>query len=252
MPTPYEILAFFAWKGDVGAPVVPPLELRLLHILQATARASGDPVGLTLLADRRTDFPGLDPRITLDRQDIDPAAGLMLARTVAEVDFLERFDFARPVAMLDTDIVVNGPIGELFDEDFDVAVCYRRRKGQPINAGAVFLGNRRPEVVRDFMRRWLATYRRDFADQAMWWGDQAALNALLDLPRDVAVPSIRVVDGVRVRLLEPGIWNYAPRRLGLQALFPKRGRKILHYKSKDRKPDMIRFYERWFDGERRR
>ena len=86
----------------------------------------------------------------------------------------------------------------------------------------------------------------------MWWGDQAALNALIELPRDVAVPSLRVVDGVRVRLLEPGVWNHAPKRIGLQALFPKRGRRILHYKSKDRKPDMIRFYERWFDGERRR
>lgn len=252
MPTPYEILAFFAWKGGDGTPVAPPLEMRLLDILHATARASGDPVHLTLLADRHTAFPGLDPRIAVDRHDVDPATGLMLARTVAEVEFLERWDFARPVALLDTDIVVNAPLGEIFAEDFDVAVCFRPRKTQPINAGAILLGNRRPAVVRDFMARWLATYRRDYADQAMWWGDQAALNTLIDLPRDVPVPSLQVIDGVRVRLLEPGIWNYAPKRIGLQALFPKRGRKILHYKSKDRKPDMIRFYERWFDGERRR
>ena len=252
MPTPYAILTFFAWKGDDGRAIVPASEMRLVHILHATARASGDPVHLTLLTDRRTEFPDLDPRITVDRHDIDPAAGLMLARTIAEAEFLDRWNFATPVALLDTDIVVNAPIGDIFAEDFDVAVCYRPKKKQPINAGAVLLGHRRPEVVRDFMARWLATHRRDFADQAMWWGGQAALNALIDLPRDVPVPSLQVVDGVRVRLLEPGIWNYAPKRWWIQALFPKRAKKILHFKSRDRKPDMIRFYERWFDGERRR
>ena len=200
---------------------------------------------LTLLTDLRTRFPGASPDIAIERRDLDVQA-LMLSRTIAQVDFLHRFDFSTPVALLDTDIVVNGPIGAIFAEDFDVAVCWRPGKKQPVNAGVILLNNRRPDAVRAFMDRLLATYRRDFSDQAMWWGDQAALNALVDLPRDVTVPSIRDIDGVRVRLLEPGVWNYAPKRMWAQVLFPKRGRKILHYKSKDRKPDMVRFWERWF------
>ena len=249
MTVSFEIVCFHAQLSAERGSVAKPLDVQMINILWRSARAHNRLCQLTVLTDPGTEFPGLDPAITVHR-NARRDVGLLLSRIMSQADYVDQHQFQHPLVVLDNDIIINGTIGSVFDEDFDVAVAFRRQKKSPINSGVVLLHNRRPDAVKAFANQQLAVFVERFGHLAQWWGDQASLNAMIEVPRDIPVPSTVELHGAKVRLLDYMVWNRSPIRTWAQVLFPKRRTKILHFKSARRKPDMIRFYQRWFESRR--
>jgi hypothetical protein len=134
------------------------------------------------------------------------------------------------LVLLDSDILVNGPLAPLLEQDFDVALTWRDNPEMPINGGFMVLQSRRPEDVRRFFRRYVQLYRARHAASSDWYGDQFALRDLLALPTD-AFGRVDVVDveGCRVRLLPCARYNFSPRNRTRAVLRPLHGPTVLHF-----------------------
>jgi hypothetical protein len=96
--------------------------------------------------------------------------------------------FARDTVFLDSDALVNRPLEEIFSLGFDVGLTYRNTPElMPVNEGVMFFSARRPQRVREFLKRRLATYDRMAVDSSIigyygdikrWRGGQLSLNAV--------------------------------------------------------------------------
>jgi hypothetical protein len=96
--------------------------------------------------------------------------------------------FARDTVFLDSDALVNRPLEEIFSLGFDVGLTYRNTPElMPVNEGVMFFSARRPQRVREFLQRRLATYDRMavdplimgyYGDIKRWRGGQLSLNAV--------------------------------------------------------------------------
>ena len=179
---------------------------------------------------------------------------LMLSRSRAQGELVARHDFARPLVLLDSDILLNGSLRPLFDEDFDVGVTWRPIKNMPINGGLLVLHNRRPEVAKAFFARFVRTYVERFAggDNAAWYGDQLALQECVGLSREqLAREQLVVKDGCRIRLLPCDTYNFSPENR-LDAIADGLPEKlVLHFKGQ-RKRLMQPFWNAFLEPRTRR
>ncbi|MBL8752514.1 MAG: hypothetical protein JNK15_04360 [Planctomycetes bacterium] len=186
--------------------------MRMLDMLFRSARLFHRGARCTLLTTRDTHVTGI--RVPFRRLDQPVDHGrLMLSRSLAQLACVEANDFARPLVLLDSDILMNGSLQPLFAEDFDVALTWRFNKTMPINGGLIVLHNHRPDVARAFYRRFLQCYQERHAvgDNAGWYGDQLALQELVGLDWKQAAAQPRIErDGVRIRLLPCDTWNFSP------------------------------------------
>jgi hypothetical protein len=234
--------------------------MRMLDMLFRSARLTHRGARCTLLTTPETNVIGIrEPFRRLDLP-VDHSR-LMLSRSLAQLACVEASDFARPLVLLDSDILLNGSLQALFAEDFDVALTWRFNKTMPINGGLIVLHNRRPEVARTFFRRFLQCYqeRHVGGDNAGWYGDQLALQELVGLDWKQAAAQPRIErGGVRIRLLPCDTWNFSPDNSlaaignGLPDKF------VLHFKGQRKRlmePFWTTFLEprtRWLPWRRRR
>lgn len=185
---------------------------RMLDLLFRSVRLTHPAAQCVLLTDRATGMAGVRGPVRRIDGPVDHGA-LMLSRSEAQAVFVANDRFARPLVLLDSDILLNGSLQPLFADDFDVAVTWRPVKDMPLNGGLLILNNRRPEVSRDFFARFLRTYRERFATggNAAWYGDQRALQECVGLLRhQLAQQSVVVKDGCRIRLLPCDTYNFSP------------------------------------------
>jgi hypothetical protein len=245
---PYEIVVFFigdarrrgaSAAGDVAA------ELRLVDLLHRSALAREGAAGLTLLTDRTTDTAALGAHIRVVRRDLADMP-IMLGRLTAESEYVGASDLARPILLLDTDILINRPLAPVFADDFDVGVTLRRGKGMPINSGVRFINNRRPDVSRRFMQDLAALVAGRFIDDANWWADQLALNAMVPVDPSIAMPARIEHGGYRIQVLPVSEYNYSPPAYRWAMLPSYRSKYVLHFKSARRKRLMPVFFRRHF------
>ncbi len=185
---------------------------RMLDLLFRSVRLAHAAPECVLLTDRPTRMDGVRGPLRRVDGDVDHAR-LMLSRTEAQATFVDRHDFARPLVLLDSDILLNGSLRPLFDEDFDVAVTWRPIKDMPLNGGLLVLHNRRPAVSKSFFAKFARTYRERFASggNAAWYGDQLALQECVGLDRhQLAKQTVVERDGCRIRLLPCEQYNFSP------------------------------------------
>jgi O-methyltransferase len=132
---------------------------------------------LTALRDERTRVVELD--IPHDQP--------MYQRVVSMCAYVHSAAFTRDTLFLDSDAFLNASFKEYLDADYDVAVTVRDDAGlMPVNEGVIVARAERPEAVRGFFDRYLATYEALLSDDRItgyygdirkWRGGQLSLNA---------------------------------------------------------------------------
>ena len=211
--------------------------MRMIDMLFRSVRLFHRHARCTLLTDAATRVNGVRGRWRRSVHEVDYRR-LMLSRTRAQHDYVSAHDFRCPLALIDSDILVNGSLGSLCDQDFDVALTVRPSKRMPINGGLIILNNRRPDRSRAFVRRLLEIYETRFTDDAQWYGDQLALVACLDRPvRELSEAAPVTVGDVRVLLLPCETFNFSSDADPRAIERPLPDKRILHFKG-PRKPLM--------------
>jgi hypothetical protein len=188
------------------------LYMRMLDLLFRSARLTHPGARCTLLTTPDTRVRGVAGPLRRVDVPVDHGA-LMLSRSRAQLACVERSDFARPLVLLDSDILLRGSLQGLFAEDFDVGLTWRADKAMPVNGGLLLLHNRRPDAGRAFFERFLRVYHERYAADAnaAWYGDQLALRDLVGLThREIAEHALIERDGCRIRLLPCDVYNFSP------------------------------------------
>jgi len=139
---------------------------------------------------------------------------------------------SRPIIVLDCDNELKKPLPNIFEADWDVAVCYRGRHcnengRQDYNAGLVALNNKRPDIIRRFWVEWInkaelwgkpdfrffpETLKIDGWKQS-WFNKQSSLNQIM-LPEEdsckIISGQIYEVHGYKILPLEKRIYGAYP------------------------------------------
>lgn len=201
-----------------------------------------------ILSDQKTDFSGIEGVDVILRYDIDPRK-LILSRLIAQIAFLKTCDVISDVVFLDSDIIVNSNLENVFEKDFDVALTYResKKRNMPINGGVLFVSGRRKEKVLEFFEMVYSIYIDKYAHHDVWWGDQLALMDALGV-EDIKNKNVLDVDGVTVCLLSCGEYNYYPPHSYRSILSELKNKKILHFK--DKRKNMMQLYWNIYLAER--
>ncbi len=193
-----------------------------------------------ILSDRHTVFPP-HPATDIMRCDLD-AESPMMSRSIAWLDYIKEAE--GHTIFLDSDILINGDLSPVFDQDFDVALTYRDEEKWPINAGINFAHGRAPAGAARFHRMWLRRFRSRHHGDGVWGGDQDALREIfsaVDFARDDVFR--HDLDGIRVLFLPCAIYNFSTSmKCEMDGHYP--GKKVLHFKGR-RKPHLFPYWRRY-------
>lgn len=144
---------------------------------------------------------------------------LMHALIAGQVAYLEQWNDAHPVVMLDMDCLVARDLGKAFRGEWDIGLTNRELKGQEIQNGAMYFAPGSRKAALKMLRKTL-----DLCED--WWGaDQAALSqAVAPVPR---LHRVEMRLGARIGFLACEDYNFSPK-----AGVPKARaeRFVLHFK----------------------
>jgi hypothetical protein len=174
----------------------------------------------------------------------------MLERAMAQQRYVLASNMAVPMVLLDSDILLNGSLGSVFERNFDVALTWRPNHEMPINGGLIILNNARPEAAKTFFSKYVTVYRTKYAGQARWFGDQLALRDCVGLrPEEMGEAEIVERDGCRLLLLPCDTYNFSPpnRYRSICCGLPEKV--VLHFKGQ-RKRLMAPFWRAWLHPSR--
>ncbi len=203
--------------------------LRLLEYLVLSVRRFHPDASVTVLTNAQTDLSSLRVPVHRENHPADPSR-LTLARAEAQWRHLQIHGFDAPVLFLDTDMLVNGVLsGLLDDDDFDVALTVREHAEMPVNSGFLLVNNRRPAQLRRFFETYLQIFRDQYISEASWFGDQRALS---DLVRTRGEPDELGSGAPSLRLLPCERYNHSPGNQLRKALKPRPSACVLHFKGK--------------------
>ncbi len=183
------------------------------QLLRESVNAIENQPKFTVLTDQDTPFGFSFADTEIERRPVNRQE-MMLERTRRQAGFLEKAIHERPVVFADTDMLLISPLGELFRQDFDIALTVRNRADMPINGGLILANSRRPEKTLAFFKETLAIMEGGaLADCREWYGDQYALYQMLE-DIDIAGNIGKIVEsrGFRILLLDAERYNYSPRR----------------------------------------
>lgn len=155
-----------------------------------------------------------------------------------------------PLVYLDSDVIINETIDELFDSDeWDIAATwvpdggYGRQQygvGTWLNAGVLFINNVRPDNSSLFLSEWLR--RCDSWADKKWWLDQVELIRLfseadVDFSRSPDQFGIIKIDEteIRCKTLHYTVYNFLPEVYTSISQYDPERAKVFHFKSKWRK-----------------
>lgn len=182
-----------------------------------------------ILSNKVTNLSLLASKYEISIHDSKPIS-LMLDRTRAMADFVEHFDFSGPLAFVDSDILFNHSLEDVWRRDFDVALTYRDHPMPPVNGGLILLNCQRPEACKHFFTRFLAIYREKYIDRSTWFGDQEALSDLIGNSPAEYLDDVVDADGCRVLLLPCDQYNFSPSPEVSEISESLRERVAIHFK----------------------
>jgi hypothetical protein len=231
----YEIVTFYAEDPKQNFTIENNISgACMLNILLSSAKRITPSVYMTILTTESTDLSAVS---SFNRVNFDiNFSHLMLERTRAQCSYLESNLGSHPIAMLDSDIIVNRDLTPLFLEDFDIGLTWRQQSQMPFNGGAIFINNIRPEHSRHFFRKLTAIYEQFNSNDFEWYGDQYALANLINLESNEFLTTDNVyIDDVTVRMLNAELYNYTPKSRITNLTLCNADEKILHFKEKSRR-----------------
>ncbi len=198
-------------EGHPNTNLVHQQYIQMIDMLFRSARLFCPEASCTLLTDNNTVVDNISGEYRRIKLPININT-LMLSRSLAQLQYLESYDFTQPVVLLDSDILLNASISPLLQEDFDVGLTWRENKSMPINGGFLILNNRRPDITRAFFRQFVNIYRDRYIEKSNWYGDQLALRDCVGLSyQEMAISRIVTVDGCRILLLPCDTYNFSPK-----------------------------------------
>lgn len=226
--------------------------LDMIKLMSASASLFHPKSQCCVLTDASTDLSLLPRSIRVERAEMDKTK-VMMERTRLQLAHLERSELRSPMVLLDSDILVNAPLDSIFERDFDIALTWRAHPPvMPINGGVMIINNRRPEVSKQFFRRFWGIYESQHAngEEAAWFGDQLALRDAVGLPAE-AYAEADIVDcnGCKVLLLPCDTHNFSPTNRYREIALPLEGKVILHFKG-ERKRLMQPYWRAWLNPQR--
>lgn len=245
-----EFVTFHSDKPDTAHNVHPNVDAgsvsytRMIDMLFRSARMFHPHASCTVLTDPNTSLKAISGNYQRANANVDHLA-LMLSRSIAQLSYIEDSDFAQPIILIDSDILVNASLLPLFELDFDVAITWRVSFKMPINGGLLILNNRRPAVAKKFFREFVDIYRKNYEKSAGWYGDQLALRDSIGMHyKDMADQLIVDINGCRVLFLSCDIYNFSPHNQYQAICSALEDKAIVHFKGR-RKRLMVAFFEAW-------
>jgi hypothetical protein len=185
---------------------------------------------LSLMTSARTDLTALKVRYLRLDSRID-AKALMLSRSLAQQHMVNNDDFSLPIVLIDSDILLNGSLESVFEQDFDVALTWRKSVNMPINGGLLILNNRRPDVVRKFFDDFVAIYREKYIDGAGWYGDQLSLRDVCGVTYgEMRDRKLIEINGCKILFLPCDRFNFSPEDSFAAVMAPISNIAVLHFK----------------------
>jgi hypothetical protein len=169
-----------------------------------------------------------------------PSDRLMESRMFAWRNFL--LQNQGHVLFLDSDILVQADLTDIFRHPFDAALTYRHEMRWPINAGVVGFHAERPKQRVDFMDRCIHIYRTKYSHAGAWGGDQDALREMVagvDLRQDDVFHAR--TNGFDILFLPCAHYNFSTSDEAMDGDYPDKA--ILHYKGR-RKYAMLPAWQR--------
>jgi hypothetical protein len=237
-PLPVNIVTFFV---DLGQRPGGFSEYEVLSCMVASARQSVPGARIIVLTDRLTAFPEGLAIDEVMRFDI-PRERLMLCRMQAQRAYLASGNYDAASAFVDTDIVFNQPLDEVFATPFEVGLTYRmdgfcRIEGKviniPINGGVMFFQPDRRGPALAYYKRALDAHLVQPEKYFAWGGNQIAL--LDAVGRDAFFnreSDDTVIEGTHYRFFPCERYNYTPPADAIPAPDEADERLILHFKGK--------------------
>jgi len=244
-----EFITFHAWVGSHDS-IHPNQSLDceeqagLIRMMFKSVRCSCPGSTTTLLTNTWNAGRLRSLNLRLIVEDVN-ANDLMLERAVAQQRYLLASDMKAPMVLLDSDILLNGSLSEVFQRPFDVALTWRPNHEMPINGGLILLNNVRPYVTRAFFARYVSIYKNKYAQQAKWFGDQLSLRDCVGA--NIAHMNEQIIttqDGCRVLLLPCDTYNFSPRNHYRAICSNLPDKVVLHFKGQ-RKRLMAPFWRAW-------
>ena len=217
-----------------------------IDLMLTSARMFHPRMKATVLTDMHTDLAGISFSVRRVAMELN-SRQLMLERAIAELRYVVQSELSTPMILLDSDILINGSLVPLCAQEFDVALTWRANRDMPINGGFLVLNNLRPEVSKNFFKRYVSLYREKYAEKADWFGDQLALRDCIGLSHEqMADREVVEVDGCRVRRLPCESYNFSPHKRYRSFGSNLSEKVVLHFKGQ-RKRLMVHFWNAWLN-----
>ncbi len=184
-----------------------------------------------VLSDEESDFDYLDSSVQIFRNQFESGAPMMFNRLTSQISYVKQYGASTNLVTLDSDILINGDVEALFDEDFDIGLTYRSRDDMPINWGVMFISCRNSEKVIGFLEKILEVYRAKYFTSEDFWCDQYALMDVVEKERFSSRGSDWLdIEGVKIKLLPCEIYNHSPENEAQEFIKPLVNEKIIHFK----------------------
>lgn len=204
--------------------------VEMLQMLFASANRFHPGSRNTVLTTRQTNLTALSGEIT--RMDFEvQAETLMRDRLAAQIQMLAGDALDIPLVLVDSDVLINAPLTEVFTEDFDVGLTWRDLEAMPFNGGVIFLNNHRRGPAEAFLTAVQDVYMKRHRHRTKWFGDQTAMHDYLGVSLDdLRMSSEMEKDGCRYRFFPCDTYNFSPENRASEILRPLDDKAILHFK----------------------
>lgn len=188
----------------------------IINLMFLSASLFNDKPLKVVLSDLHTELSQLLPEAIVRRYVID-SRDVMLSRLATQIQFLKETNEESSIVMLDSDILLNGNLDFLLEQDFDIGLTVRNPApihegiSMPINGGIFFIPAYRKTAATQFLEKVYAVYQEHYSHTAQWWGDQFALAQVVEQSSVSSFePGIIDVNGVKVCLLDCDKFNFSP------------------------------------------
>lgn len=198
----------------------------LIKALFESARLQHSSCRTVLLTDKTTQFSGLPESVEIYRYGFD-ISKLTMSRTQAQLEFLKGLTTDSHVIFLDSDILVQECLSDIFMQEFDVGVTYKQHV-IPINGGVIFIHGKSRSIGCSFLGKIVELMEEQFQQFQTWYGSQYALRQIIPIPSHLKDESIiGTSNGIKILLLPANKYNFTtPGRM--QGYYPEKA--ILHFK----------------------
>lgn len=185
-----------------------------------------------MLSDQESPFDYLEPDIEVHRRQTDTDnIPLMLNRLLTQISYVRSNDSRSHLTFLDSDILINANLEDLFQQDFDIALTYRDFEDMPINWGVMFISQQGQSRAIKFLEEVAKVYQERYLTNDIFWCDQYALIDVIGREHFFNRQSDTLyVHSTKILLIPCSVYNFSPEPT-LDSIVPAlKDKKILHFK----------------------